>query len=98
MNINRIGRGFYIEPFQFAANWIVRINAPQNHIGICDRWSIIAQPISDRTGVRACALRSDIQQTALINPRNRAATSADCRDLDHRCAHNHTKINRGLRG
>ena len=93
---DRCARRIDVEPFQLASNRIIRINAPEYHVGIGYRRSCVAKPVGDRPGVRACTFRSDVQQPALIDPSDRPAACPDGRDFDHGCSYHHPEVNRGL--
>ena len=41
----------YIQPVKLAADWLVGIDAPQDHIGIGNGWSVIAKPITHRARI-----------------------------------------------
>ena len=57
---------------------------PQDQVGIRHGRLRAAAPVAGRAGLGARALRADVQQAALVEPRDRAAARADRVDVDHR--------------
>ena len=87
-----------VEPRQTSADRTVGIDASENDIGIRQGRSVVTLAVTHRARHGAGRFRSDLQQAAAIDRRDRAAAGADGRDLDHRRANDQSEIDRGLRG
>src|SRR5215204_4134047 len=67
-----------------AAEEVLRVQPPQNQIGIGDGDLLTTAVIADRTGIGPGAPRTYTQQTAHVDPGDRAASSADGCEIDRR--------------
>src|SRR3972149_3273221 len=70
-----------------AAEKIVWIEITQYEVGVGHRRLRTALPIANRSGVSAGTLRSNLEQTEGIDPRDAAAAGADLDHVDPRDAH-----------
>jgi len=68
----------------FAAEKTIGAKPAENEVGIRDRRLLAAQPIADRTGLRAGALRADLQRAQAACARDAAAAGADFHQVHHR--------------
>src|SRR4051812_15329015 len=67
-----------------AAEEVLCVQPPQHKIGVSDRDLLAAGVVADRTGISPSALRADAQQTALVDPGDRATSRADRGEIDRR--------------
>ena len=93
MFVNCAARGLYIQALKLPTNWVIRVNPSQENIGVCHRRSCVAKAIGHWSRVAPGALWTDIEQAALVHPSDRSAARADRGYLNHRIAHDHSKIN-----
>src|SRR5690606_12746387 len=66
------------------AEEMIGVEAAENKISIGDRRLNTAATVTGWAGYRASAARPDPQGIAFRKPRDRAATGADLKDIDHR--------------
>ena len=62
----------------------IRVDAAEHDVGVGRRRRRAAAAVAGRARHRAGALRADAQQSALVDPGDRAAAGADGADVDHR--------------
>ena len=63
------------------------IETAEQHVGVGDRRLLAAARIANRPWVGACAARPNLQEAAIVDPRDAAAAGADRVDVDHRKAY-----------
>jgi hypothetical protein len=67
-----------------SAGEVVRIEVPENDVGVRDGRTVAAGPVAGRTRRGAGRQRAHAQQPALVDPGDRAGSSPDLGDVD-RC-------------
>ena len=69
--------GLRLAELDRAAEEVVRVEPPQREIGVGDGDLLAAGVVADRAGIGPGALRADAEETALVDPGDRAAARAD---------------------
>src|SRR5439155_95910 len=69
-----------------AAEEVLRVEPAEDDIRVRDGRLDAAAAVTDRAGIRACALRPDPQQPARVDPGDGAAAGADLDEVDDRGA------------
>ena len=85
-----------VEAVQLAADRAVRIDPSHHQVGVGHGRPVVAKAIADRPRIGTGAFRPDLQQTAPVDPGDRAATRPNGGNLDHRGADDHAEIDAGL--
>ena len=93
MGVDGGSRGLAVQPCQPVADGIAGINTPQDKIGVRYGRAVIPKAITDRSRVRPCTLRADVEKARVVDMGDRAAARPDGRHLDHRGADHHAEIN-----
>ena len=70
-----------------AAQEIARVQVAEEQVRVRHRRMAAAQPVAGGTGLGARALRPDLEQSELVDPRDRASARADLHHVDHRRVH-----------
>ena len=67
-----------------AGNRVVTVDPPQHHVGIGDGRLFTAPSVTHRPRLGPGALRTHLQHSSRVDPRDAAATGPDCMNVDHR--------------
>src|SRR5215813_1426719 len=67
-----------------AAEKMIRVENPDDHVGVGDRDLLATTVVADWTGIGAGAIRSDLQRAYGIDPRDGAAAGAHGVNVEHR--------------
>src|SRR5216684_6714026 len=60
----------------------IGIDISEHEVRVGNRWLCPTQAVAGRSGTRACALRSDLEQTHVIDPRDRPSPRTDFDQFD----------------